>query len=68
MCGPDGYPERTEYFKDIHVYHAKTNKWSMLNQERELKMEDLPYIMCYRIPPAREKGIANYPPPRVDHS
>lgn len=64
--GPDGLPERTQHFKDIHVYHTKTNRWSMLNQERELKMEDLPYLMCYRIPPGKEKGIRNYPPPRVD--
>ena len=67
IFGPEGYPERTESFKDIHVYHTKTKKWSLLNQERELKMEDLPYIMCYRIPAGKGKVAKNFPPPRVDH-
>ncbi len=68
LYGPDGLPERTEYFKDIHIYHTRTKKWSVLNQERELKMESLPYLMSYRIVPRRYRGGKTYPLPRVDVS
>ncbi len=59
------YPERSEAYKDIHVYHTKDNTWSQVNHERELQMETVPYVFCYRVPHGEVKGVCHYPMPRV---